>query len=234
MLGAVALHTRAAGVAEMRRCVRSPRAQALLPFLEVGKRGLVAGPDVADPRLLAQFAAGVVVGDSGGDADPARPRTRGPFRRLNKALGFPHRQVLDPLLEQMEELVGVGREVVPFFAPITSPLLTAVAWYFDQPGVGAAQVGQRELLGAEGQAAHCPIHTRALVLAIGLEDLSVLVNTAVVLAWSSFQLGSADASLGAVTRSVVALQAAAVVARQAGAAVVVQLPGTHAATAAAV
>ncbi len=72
---------------------------------------------------------------------------------------------------------------------IADPFLTALAWHFNQPGVGAAQRGQGELLRAKGNAAYCPVDASALVLAVGLEALSILVDPAVVLAWSALGFG---------------------------------------------
>lgn len=68
---------------------------------------------------------------------------------------------------------------------VTHPLLAALTRHLDQPGVGAAQVGQRELLRAERDAAHGAVDARALVFTVGLETLAVLVDPAVVLAGSA-------------------------------------------------
>lgn len=67
-------------------------------------------------------------------------------------------------------------------AVITEPLFTAVTRHLDQPRVGAVPDRQRHLLGAQGHAAHHPVHAAALVLAVGLEVLPVLVDPAVKLA----------------------------------------------------
>lgn len=75
---------------------------------------------------------------------------------------------------------------VPSLPVVADPLLAALAWHFDQPGVGAAQRGQGELLRAQRNAAHRPVDASALVLAVGLETLSVLVDPAVVLTRSTF------------------------------------------------
>ncbi len=72
---------------------------------------------------------------------------------------------------------------------VADPFLAALAWHFDQPGVGAAQRGQGELLRAKRNAAYCPVDASALVLAVGLEALSILVDPAVVLAWSALGFG---------------------------------------------
>lgn len=65
---------------------------------------------------------------------------------------------------------------------VTDPLCTAAAQGPCQPGPGAAPVGQGHLVGAEWHAAHHPVHAAALVLAAGLEVLSMLVDTPAELA----------------------------------------------------
>lgn len=82
-------------------------------------------------------------------------------------------------------------------------------------------------MGAQGKAAHGPVYTRALVLAVGLEAFSVLVDSGVVFARSSLRLCSADALGGSGTGPEVALQPFGVVTRLAFATVFIELLGAH-------
>lgn len=219
---------------------------------------LAAWTDFADPGLFNQLAFVVVVGYPGGDSSAAGLGALGPGSGLHDALlklaGFrlrsECRQGFESGLDDGDELVLAGevalrivdrwivaRQLVgrfPSLPIIADPFFAALAWHFDQPGVGAAQRGQGELLRAKRDAAHCPIDASALVLAVGLEALSVLVDPAVVLARSALRFGSADASGGPMDGPEVALQPLGVVARLGLAAVFVQLSGTHFTAAAAV
>lgn len=115
------------------------------------------------------------------------------------------RQRLGASVHDRDELVLVGQvslqlvaqhvfaedplQDVCVLAVVAHPLLAALARHLHQAGVGAAQVGQGELLRAERDAAHRPVDARALVFAVGLEALSVLVDPAAVLAGSALRLG---------------------------------------------
>lgn len=112
------------------------------------------------------------------------------------------RQGFESGLHDGDELVGFGevalgvvdrrivaKQLVLRLPVITDPFLAALAWHFDQPGVGAAQRGQGELLRAQRNATHRPVDASALVLAVGLKALSVLVDPAVVLARSALRFG---------------------------------------------
>ncbi len=59
---------------------------------------------------------------------------------------------------------------------VTHPFLAAATVRPGQPGPRAAPVGQGHLVRTEGHAAHHPVHTGALVLAVGLEVFTVLVH----------------------------------------------------------
>ena len=112
---------------------------------------------------------------------------------------------LQAALDDVNELVPVGEVLlrlvrqrvsakqllqdVRLLAVVAHPLLAALVRHLHQPGVGAAQVGQGQLLGAQRHAAHRPVDAGALVLAVGLEALAVLVDPAVVLAGTALQLG---------------------------------------------
>lgn len=109
------------------------------------------------------------------------------------------RQGLESGLHDGDELVLVGEvalgvvdrrivaKLLVQLPVVADPLLAALARHFDQPGVGAAQRGQGELLRAQRNAAHRPVDASALVLAVGLEALSVLVDPAVVLTRSALR-----------------------------------------------
>lgn len=219
---------------------------------------MAAWTNFADPGLFNQLAFAVVVGYPGGDSSATGLGALGPGRGLHDALlklaGFrlrsECRQGFESVLHDGDELVHFGevalgvvdRQIVAklldvgflSLSIIADPFLTALAWHFNQPGVGAAQRGQGELLRAKRNAAYCPVDASALVLAVGLEALSILVDPAVVLAWSALGFGSADASDGPMDGPEVALQPFGVVTRLGLAAVFVQLSGTHFTAAAAV
>lgn len=74
---------------------------------------------------------------------------------------------------------------VCLLAVVAHPRLAALACDLDQSGVGAAQVGQGELLGAQRDTSHRAVDACALVFTVGLETLSVLVDPAIVLARSA-------------------------------------------------
>lgn len=78
---------------------------------------------------------------------------------------------------------------------VADPLLAAAAVGPDQLGPRAAPVGQGHLVGAEGHAAHHPVHAGALVLAAGLEVLAVLIHASVELAGQTLGLSSTQAPL---------------------------------------
>lgn len=160
------------------------------------------------------------------------------------------RKGLESTLEDGDEFISVGevtlrlvrggvlaKELVDWihlFVVVADPLFTALAWHLDQPGVGTSQVGQRQLLRAQWDAAHCTIDARALVFAVGLEAFAVLVNPAVVLTGSPLRLCSADASGCPEAGPEVALESLGVVAWLCLAAVFVELSGADLAAAAAV
>lgn len=114
------------------------------------------------------------------------------------------RKGLESTLEDGDEFIPVGeitlrlvsggvlaKELVHWihlFVVIADPLFTALSWHLHQPGVGASQVGQGQLLWTQWDAAHCTIDACALVLAVGLKAFTILVNPAVVLAGSSLRL----------------------------------------------
>lgn len=90
-------------------------------------------------------------------------------------------------------LVWFLTDVVVVF---TNPLLAAAALGSDQLWPGAAPVGQQQLEWAQGHASHHAVHTGALVLAAGLEVLSVLVHAPIELAGQTLSLSSTQASMG--------------------------------------
>lgn len=110
---------------------------------------------------------------------------------------------------------------------IAHPLFTAAPRRPGQPGLGAAPVWEGHLMWAEWHAAHHPIHAATLVLAAGLEVLSVLVHTPTELTGPTLGLRTAQSSLRVSPRPQVAVQAFDVVAGLAGAAVFIELLGTH-------
>lgn len=68
---------------------------------------------------------------------------------------------------------------------ITNPLLAALPTDFHQPGIGTAQVGERQFLGTQRNAAHGAIHTCALMFTVGLEAFPVLVDSGIIFAGSA-------------------------------------------------
>lgn len=68
-------------------------------------------------------------------------------------------------------------------------LFTAPPWYLDQPGLGTAQIGQREFMWAHGHTSNSTVHASALVLAVWMEGFPILVNLVVVLTSSSIRFG---------------------------------------------
>lgn len=95
-------------------------------------------------------------------------------------------------LQQGIDVVGVGVVVLlggmclllswllaDVVVVITHPFLAAAALGPDQPGPRAALSGQGHLVRTERRAAHHAVHAGALVLADGLEFLTVLEDTPV-------------------------------------------------------
>lgn len=111
------------------------------------------------------------------------------------------RQGLESSLDIFNELIPFGEvsfqlisqyafaedllQDICLFAIVTHPLFAALACYFDQSGIGTAQVRQGELLRAQWNTSHRPIDACALVFTVGLEAFSVLVDPAVVLTGSA-------------------------------------------------
>lgn len=86
-------------------------------------------------------------------------------------------------------MLRLPRLLTDVVAVVAHPLLAAAARQRSQTGVGAAPVGQRHLVRAQGHAAHHALHTAALVLTAGLEVLAVLVDAPTELARSTLGLG---------------------------------------------
>lgn len=104
-------------------------------------------------------------------------------------------------LQQGTDVVGKGlavwqggacqlaRLLTDVVVVVTHPFLAAAALRPGQPGPRAAPVGQGHLVRTEGHAAHHPVHTGALVLAVGPEVLAVLVHLPAELTGQTLGLG---------------------------------------------
>lgn len=62
---------------------------------------------------------------------------------------------------------------------------TALSRHLDPPWFGTTQLGQQDLMRAQGDAPHSSVHACALVFAVWTESFSVLVNLTVILAGST-------------------------------------------------
>lgn len=110
----------------------------------------------------------------------------------------------------------------------------ALPWHPDQLGVGAGGDGGGQTVGTEQGTAHDTVDAGTLVFTAGAEILTVLVDPPVILTRTTFLSCPADALGQGHVIAVVALQSLVVVAGHRGAAVLVQLGGTHLAAPAAV
>lgn len=103
----------------------------------------------------------------------------------------------------------------------------ALARDFDQPGFGTGRGGQRDISGTQGDAAHCPVYTGALVFAARTEVFPILIHAAVILTRAALQFGPADAVQTGHIIPIVTLQALVMIAGLSFMAVVVELRRTH-------